>query len=209
MPDGGEGPRRGSLYGGPASDIQLTPQHDRAILSMDLSVQGDRVVTASADHGLRLYNVESGEQIRQLFNQEYGHHDWVTTCAFLEDGRILSGGNDTRLCLWDAEEAKCVELTGHNGNISKVQVEGEVALTAGYDAQLLLWNLSEGLTECANGLLGGHRDAVMDFAWSNSLAVSGDRAGILAFWDVNRSEPVRVAKGHGSAVGKVCFYSDD
>ena len=59
------------------------------------------------------------------------------------------------------------------------------------------------------GLFNAHRDAVIDFAWNNSLAVSGDRAGILAFWDINRSEPLRVAKGHGSAVGKICFYSDD
>ena len=79
-------------------------------------------MTASADHGLREYDLETGEQIRQLFNQDYGHHDWVSTCAYLEDGRVLSGGNDMRLCLWEAEEAKCQELVGHNSNVSKVQV---------------------------------------------------------------------------------------
>ena len=58
------------------------------------------------------------------------------------------------------------------------------------------------------GLLDGHKDAVIDFAWSSSLAVSGDKQGILAFWDVNTGQAMRVAKGHGTAVGKISFYND-
>ena len=54
--------------------------------------------------------------------------------------------------------------------------------------------------------MGGHKDAIVDFAWSNSLAISGDRSGVLAFWDLNTGTPIRVTKGHGSAVGKVSFY---
>ena len=93
-------------------------------------------------------------------------------------------------------------------------MQGCVALSAGYDSSLLVWSLyddrqEDPAPECANGLFNGHRDAIIDFAWNNSLAVSGDRTGVLAFWDINRSEPLRVAKGHGSAVGKICFYSDD
>jgi len=41
-------------YQGPVSDLQLTPQHDRQILCME--VKGNQVVTGSADHGLRVYN---------------------------------------------------------------------------------------------------------------------------------------------------------
>lgn len=51
-----------SWYTGPTSDLPLEPQHDRSILALDLSVAGDSVVTASADHGLRVYNLRSGKQ---------------------------------------------------------------------------------------------------------------------------------------------------
>ena len=47
----------------------------------------------------------------------------MTTCAFLRDGRVLSGGMDKLLCLWDAKAVKCQNLVGHNGSISKVKVD--------------------------------------------------------------------------------------
>jgi len=49
----------------------------------------------------------------------------------------------------------------------------------------------------------------MEFEWKNSLAVSGDRVGGLAFWDINRAEPLKKIQAHGSAVSKICLYSDD
>jgi len=77
-------------------------------------------VTASADHGLRIYNLRTGKQVRQLFNKRFGHTDWVTTCAYCTDGRVVSGSMDKQLCLWDRSAVKCQNLVGHNGSISKV-----------------------------------------------------------------------------------------
>lgn len=58
------------------------------------------------------------------------------------DGRILSGGMDKLLCLWDSRLVKCENLSGHNGSISKVKVDdNNVAISAGYDSSLLVWNL--------------------------------------------------------------------
>ena len=69
-----------------------------------------------------------------------------------------------------------------------------------------MWDLDA--QSCLQGLLNGHRGPVTEFTWRESLAVSGDRTGILAFWDINRPEPVRMTKGHGSAVSKICFASE-
>ena len=38
--------------------------------------------------------------------------------------------------------------------------------------------------------------------------MSGDKSGMLAFWDTNRDKALFKAKGH-SAVGKISFYCDD
>jgi len=81
-----------------------------------------------------------------------------------------------------------------------------VAVSGAYDSSLLVWRL-DGL-ECVNGLFNGHSDAVMEFAWKNSLCVSGDRKGGLAFWDINRGDPLKKMNGHSGAVSKCVLYSE-
>lgn len=106
------------------------------------------MVTASADHGLRIYNHRTGKQVRQLYNKRYGHTDWVTTCAYTPDGRVVSGSMDKQLCLWDKNAVRCSPLVGHNGSISKVKVDNSnVAVSAAYDSSLLVWQLDR--LECA------------------------------------------------------------
>jgi len=34
----------------------------------------------------------------------------------------------------------------------------------------------------ATRLVGPHKAAVLDFDWRNSLVVSGDKSGVVAFW---------------------------
>jgi WD40 repeat protein len=132
------------------------------------------------------------------------------TCTLtrFSDGRILSGGMDKLLCLWDAKVVKCTNLTGHNGSISKVKVDDRnVAVTSAYDSSLLVWNLDT--RECCTGLFNGHKDAVMEFEWVNSLVVSGGRDGSVAVWDVNTGNAIQTMPGvHGGAVSKIAFLSD-
>jgi WD40 repeat protein len=114
---------------------------------------------------------------------------------------------DKRLCLWDKSIVKCNDLQGHNGSISKVKVdEQNVAISASYDSSLLIWNLDT--LECSQGLFNGHTDAVTEFDWRNSLCVSGDRKGGVAFWDINTGKTLREIQAHASAVSKICFFSD-
>ena len=110
-------------YEGPVSDLAFEPRHDRTVLSMDIAPKGDFAVTGSGDHGLRIFNIRTGKKLRELYSKRFGHTDWVTTCAYLQDGRILSGSMDKRLCLWDRSAVKCQDLVGHNGSISKVKVD--------------------------------------------------------------------------------------
>ena len=68
-------------------------------------------------------NLKTGKKQRELYNKRFGHTDWVTTCAYVSDGRILSGSMDKRLCLWDRSAVRSNDLMGHNGSISKVKVD--------------------------------------------------------------------------------------
>lgn len=84
---------------GPVSDKELKPPHGMPILCM--TTFNDTVITGSADHGLRIYNTNTGGHVRQLYNKNYGHKEWVSCVDTCQDGRVLSGGMDGVLCLWD------------------------------------------------------------------------------------------------------------
>ena len=81
---------------------------------------------------------------------------------------------DSLLCLWDKRIVKCDNMYGHSGSVSKVLTdEFNIGISSSYDGSLIVWNL-DSKTEAAK-LSKGHKGPVLNFAWRNSLVVSGDK----------------------------------
>eukprot|EP00759_Apiculatamorpha_spiralis_P015880 PhF_6_TR22367/c0_g1_i1/m.31708/K10260/FBXW7, SEL10; F-box and WD-40 domain protein 7 len=188
--------RRGPLD--PAGKVM--DASDRNLMCMD--VQNFDCVVGSADHGLKVFNMRNGQLKRTLYNKKYGHTEWVTSCKFLSDGKIVSGGMDSKLCLWDARVLKCQDLTQHTASISALDVNGnDLILSASYDRTLILWDgRGQVLTR-----LTGHSQPVLTFAWIHNTVVSGDRGGGVLNWDIDTSQCVSVLRPRGggqcSAIG--------
>eukprot|EP01028_Stygiella_incarcerata_P013415 TRINITY_DN82279_c0_g1_i1.p1 TRINITY_DN82279_c0_g1~~TRINITY_DN82279_c0_g1_i1.p1 ORF type:complete len:392 (-),score=95.82 TRINITY_DN82279_c0_g1_i1:28-1203(-) len=180
---------------GPAND-RVVDGHGRSILC--LSVLGEKVVTGSADHGLKEFNMRNGEPIRELFSPKYGHREWVTCCDYLSDGRVLSGAMDSNLCLWHQSAVRCDTLTGHELSISSLRVdENDMAMSASYDRTLRLWDLNR----CREvEVFRGHGKAVFTFSWKNRFLASGCRDGLVCSWDVDTGKLLRKWRGHRQPV---------
>ena len=143
--------------------------------------------------------------MRHLFNKNYGHKDWVTCCTFLSDQRILSGGMDGVLCLWDRRAVRCDNLSDHTSSISSVQVDSnDVGISSSYDKSLIVWDLHR-----LNRIISLPGTApVITFIWNNSLAVSGERNGAAHFWDINTGKKFYSVQNHSSSIHKLCFNVD-
>ena len=169
---------------------------DRPLLC--LSVQDGLAVAGGSDHGLYEVDLAKGRKTRQLYNKRSGHEEWVTCVAHLQDGRLLSGGMDSKLCLWDARGVRCTELPGHRGSVSCVQANSEspVAVTCSYDKTVRCWDLGKGRPTEA-WCMSKHRAPVLALAWGRGgLVASGARDGKAVGTDVASGKALWTLDAH-------------
>jgi WD40 repeat protein len=188
----------------PTADIPLTPEHGGPILCMD--VTKDIAITGSTDHGLRVYSLSTGKQLKELYSKSYGHTEWVTCISILSDGRVVSGGMDSNLCIWEAKGVKCKTITEHTGSISKIQSDGDIVLSSSYDTSVRIFDTT---TFSPVGILKGvHKGPVTEFEWSNSLCVTAGRDGLVALWDINTEKCLLSQNLHKGQVSRLKLHTD-
>lgn len=181
--------------------------HRAEVTDVDISPDGNTLISSSQDGTVRLWDVASGQEIQWdretgaqvLVSEELvadtramvGHNGDVDSVAFSPDGRLaVSGSKDFTAIIWDvATGTELRQLRGHQENISKVAFspDGRSILTGSKDASLILWDAQTG-------------EMIRQFVGHNSritgLAFSPDGRHILSsvttaiLWDVETGEPL-------------------
>ena len=173
---------------------------DRNLLCM--SVRGRETVVGGADHALRVLTSTDGilKSVRTLYTKKCGHTEWVTAVIHLDDGRIVSGGMDSKICVWRG--VQCKDFIGHVGSISKIQSVGTShIISASYDRSLKIWSLNK---QSPIASLHGHKGAVLDFVLSDpTIAVSAGRDGQMYIWDLSKAKSLASFPAHNGHVTNI------
>lgn len=171
------------------------------ILSFDISADGRRLLTGCDDHGIVMWNLETGEQTASLID----HRRDVRAVRFLADGRhAVSSGedNDDDARYWDLEAGSCVRhYKGHADQIRSLAVswDGKYTITSSSDGEIRLWRNDTG--ECVR-VYTEHKKhcAEMRFLRDDRRFVSGCTDGLLKLWQIDRDESLRTYEGHTGLV---------
>lgn len=73
--------------------------HQRTVTAVSFSPDGRRLVSASYDNTLKLWDVAIGREVATL----HGHEFRATCVAFLDADTIVSGGHDNQIRFWEAK----------------------------------------------------------------------------------------------------------
>ncbi len=182
----------------------LNLKHTSIVKACAISPDGKTVVSASYDKTLKLWELESGKEIRTFL----GHEDGVNSCAISPDGKTLvSASRDKTLKLWELESGKEIRtLTGHKSVVKSCAIspDGKIVVSASSDNTIKLWDMGSGKKIRT---LTGHRFVVKSCAISpdGKIVVSASDDLTLKIWELESGKEIQSLTGQT----RYCTMSPD
>jgi WD40 repeat protein len=156
-------------------------RHSGGISAIAVTPDSRRVITASDDATVRVWDLNTGRQLR-VFT---GHKDRVWGLAVSRDGRtVVTGSLDADIRIWNIETGETKRIIdGHTGGVGCVAFtgDGKQVVSASADKTVRFWNPETGEQL---RLLGGHAGPVTSVAVSvdGLRAVTASSDGDLRVW---------------------------
>ncbi len=185
-------------------------RHLSYVVTASFSPDGKRIVSASADKTIRIWNVDNGMQMG-LFA---GHTDRVNSASFSPDGkRIVSSSYDATIRIWDIETGQQIgkPLKGHTSSVNSASFspDGKLIVSASSDNTIRIWNAKTG--QQIGKPLEGHTSGVLSASYSpdGKLIVSASEDKTIRIWDTESGQQIgNPLKGHLWHVTSASFSPD-
>jgi WD40 repeat protein len=173
--------------------------HTDGVITCTVTPDGRRVISASNDGTLKVWDLEARRVIATLD----GHTDGVLACAITPDGRhAISTSADRTLKVWDLDARRVV--TTFNGHLDWVRTcavtpDGRCVISASDDCTLKVWSLDTGRIVAT---LADHEHWVIGCAMTpdGRHMVSASYDGTLKVWDLDARHVVATLAGHSDGV---------
>ncbi|MGB3401084.1 MAG: trypsin-like peptidase domain-containing protein [Microcoleaceae cyanobacterium] len=182
--------------------------HSGGVNALDISKEGNILVTGGEDGTVKLWNFASGLDSGEfsLLHTLKGHDNAVLSVAITPDGQtVISGSWDSTVKIWDVKTGELLQtLSGHSQMVSALAIspDGRILASGSKDSTVKLWNLETGeLIQT----LKGHSLAVLSIAMSSDGAVlaTGSADGTIGLWQLNTGQPIRRFQSHTDGVWSV------
>ncbi|HEY7783654.1 MAG TPA: WD40 repeat domain-containing protein [Pyrinomonadaceae bacterium] len=176
------------------------------------SPDGSKIVSASKDQTLKLWDAKSYDEIVTL----KGHSGAIECCAFSPEGaRIVSGSKDGALILWDTATGQQVLTLKDDVKVTHCgfSFDGKQMLSATAEAVLTVWDSETGAPIAS---LKGHGSAIKrcEFSRDGSRIISSC-GQTLRLWDATTGAAIATmsywirTKNYGENVTEWCLSPDD
>ncbi|MGH7998433.1 MAG: protein kinase domain-containing protein [Brasilonema sp.] len=199
--------------------------HSSMVVAVAISSDGRAIASASNDHTIKLWQLETGKLLRTFGGWFSGHSSIVHAIAFSPDGQLLATGSwDETIKLWQVSRGKEIRtLTSYGNWINSVAfspklpnlfyqqeeayMRGWILASGSADSTIKLWVVSTGIEIST---FTGHSDSVWSVVFSpdGQLLASGSADSTIKLWQVNTGREIRSLTGHSFFVKSVTFSPD-
>ena len=166
--------------------------HTGSVTFVSFSPDGKRIVSASWDKTIRIWNAGTGEMVLGPLE---GHTSAVYSALFSPDGRrIVSASGDDTIRIWNADTGEMLlgPLEGHTNDVNSAvfSPDGRLIVSASLDDTIRVWDSQNG--NIVLGPLEG-KAVLAVFSADARHIVSCARNRTILIWDCDTGEIVQDA----------------
>ncbi|KAK3331778.1 WD40-repeat-containing domain protein [Cercophora scortea] len=161
------------------------------------------LATGSYDCTIKIWNIETGEEIRTL----RGHTRGIRALQF-DDSKLISASLDNTIKIWNWHTGECIStLQGHTDGVISVHFDNQLLASGSCDKSVKIFDFNSKEAFC----LKGHTDWVnctrLDINSRTVMSASDDTT--IRLWDLDTKEVIRTYTGHVGHVQQVLWLPLD
>lgn len=161
------------------------------------------LATGSYDTTIKIWDMDSGEELRTLS----GHTQGIR-CLHFDDTKLISGSLDGTLKVWNWRSGQCISTyAAHDCGVIGLDFEGDLVASASADKTVKLWNFRDR----SKVSLRGHTDWVnavkLDMASRTIFSASDDLT--IRLWDLDTNKCICALRGHVGQVQQIVLLPRD
>jgi hypothetical protein len=209
VPIGSKLQARFAWLNAPVGELRRLTGHSQQVAALAVSRSGRLLASASYDGTVRIWELATGKELKQIGGAAGGN---IYSVVFTADEKfVIVGTSRPGLTVLN------VETGAPTGQIKTQYAVNDLAISP--DGRKLLWTAripgagNVGLLDIAGGRDLGRLSSpsypnAVCFSADGRLALTGDQSNVALIWDLLTGMPVVRIDGHPSAVNDVAFSPD-
>ncbi len=177
--------------------------HGQSVLGLT-ALAGKRMASVSRDRSMRFWDIESGKCERVVLT----HNGAVLTVAALPDNKVVTGGADAKIMMWNDRGDAIATLSGHTGWVWAVSpIASNTFASASEDGSVIVWDHVTGRR--LQTLHGATALRTLTVSEDGKYLIVGNIAGEVEVWEDFDEEwkMVQRFQGHTAAVRRARVVS--